>query len=67
MKLFAFYPKWHGEKSFFIMAKDKETAMEKVELYCKMVNEYGYRYYRNNGYYYIEEYDENEIAENDND
>jgi len=50
MKLFAFYPKGHGEKSFFIMAKDKETAMEKVELYCKMVNEYGYRYYRNNGY-----------------
>jgi len=67
LKLFAFYPEGHGVKSFFIMAKDKETAMAKVESFCKKKNEYGYVYYKGNDYYYIEEYDENEIAVNDND
>lgn len=71
MKLYAFRPKGHGEKSFYIMAINLKIAKEKVEKYCnemKMDKEsYGYDYFIDNDYYYFETYEENEIAENNND
>lgn len=73
MKLFAFQPNGHGEYSFFIMAENIEIAQNKVDLLCTQEREkrngygYEYAYYKGNNYYTIREYDENEIAINDND
>jgi hypothetical protein len=35
VKLYAFQPKGHGQKSFFVMAEDKEKAISCIEEYIK--------------------------------
>jgi len=69
MKLFAFKPQGYGDKSFFIMTTDIDTAKQKVMEYCKQhKNEYGYiNYIYYTDYYEITVVGENIVIENDND
>ena len=69
MKLFAFKPQGHGDKSFFIMTTDIDTAKQKVMEYCKQhKNECGYMNYTyDTDYYEITVVGENIVIENNND
>ena len=65
MKLYAYQPRGHGYLSYFIMAKDRETADVLVREESK--GEIDDTVYGSNELYYaITEHEENEIVINDN-
>lgn len=78
MFLYAFQPQGHLQKSFFVMAKNKEEAISAIKKYIddhsKEENEYQDDYLSEHSYigfgsdyYLVSELKENEVVINDND
>jgi hypothetical protein len=61
MKLFVFRPKYHGPRSFFVMAETEEKARQAVDAYLKVDEPESWP-----GDYKMEIYELNQVAENDN-